>query len=258
MGNETKQAVAALRRSHDELDALVAGLTADDLRRPSACTEWSVAQVLSHLGSAAEIGLATLTAGKADMAASPAIWDRWNAMSPEEQASGFRSASAELVHGYESLSDEELDTKRVDVGFLPAPVGIDFLAGMRLSEVGLHRWDVDAAFAPTPEVPGYLVSVVIDSLPQFAGYFARPIGRDARVAFHATAPDRHYVLELDDDGGRFAEAPAGVDAGTTVTLPAESLLRLTSGRLGPDHTPVSVRVTGDLSLQDLRRVFPGY
>ncbi|HWE54917.1 MAG TPA: maleylpyruvate isomerase family mycothiol-dependent enzyme [Acidimicrobiales bacterium] len=258
MANETKQAVAALRRSHDELDALVGGMSPTDLTKPSACTEWTIAQVLSHLGSAAEIGLATLTSGEADMDASQAIWDRWNAMSPEEQATGFRSAGEALVQGYESLSDEELSTKKLKLGFLPAPVDIAFFAGMRLSEVGLHRWDIDVAFAATPEVADYLVAVVIQSLPAFAGYFAKPIGRDARVSFHTTKPDGHYLLELNEDGATFAQAPADTDSGTTVNLPAESLLRLTSGRLRPDHTPVSVRVTGDLSLDDLRRIFPGY
>ncbi|MEU4473196.1 hypothetical protein [Micromonospora sp. NPDC023888] len=35
-------------------------------------------------------------------------------------------------------------------------------------------------------------------------------------------------------------------------------LRLATGRLSPQHTPDGVRVTGPLSLADLRRVFAGF
>ena len=54
--------VDALRATHDELAAVVRGLADDELLAPSGASEWPVAQVLSHLGSGAEIGLATLQA----------------------------------------------------------------------------------------------------------------------------------------------------------------------------------------------------
>ena len=38
----------------------------------------------------------------------------------------------------------------------------------------------------------------------------------------------------------------------------EELVRLLSGRLRPEHTPADVAVTGNVTLEDLRRVFPGY
>ncbi len=31
-----------------------------------------------------------------------------------------------------------------------------------------------------------------------------------------------------------------------------------AGRLSPEHTPDGVAVTGNVTLDDLRRVFPGY
>ena len=54
--------IAALRTNHDDLSALVRRLDAADLERLSSASEWTVAQVLSHLGSGAEIGLASLRA----------------------------------------------------------------------------------------------------------------------------------------------------------------------------------------------------
>lgn len=261
MANGAKDAIAAMRRSHDELAPQVESLGSEGLTAQSACSEWTVAQVLSHLGSAAEIGLNTLKAGRNDMDAAPAIWDRWNAMSADEQATNFLNADRSLVEAYEALDDDELAHKKLDLGFLPAPVDISFALGMRLSEVGLHRWDIDFATQAAPTVPGYIVPFVMENLPMFAGFFAKPIGKSGRVAITATDPDSsdvlEYVLELGDDGASMSEG-ASEGTETHVSLPSEALLRLTSGRLDAEHTPEDVTVEGELSIDDLRRIFPGY
>jgi uncharacterized protein (TIGR03083 family) len=257
MANRAREAIAALRRSHDELVAFVQDLDPNQLELKSGASEWTVADVLSHLGSAAEIGLNTLTAGKADMDAAPAVWERWNAKSAPEQADNFAVADEELVEGLESLDDEALATKKIDVGFLPAPIDIAFLAGMRLSEVGLHRWDIEVTFDPAARVTEYIVPFVLENLPMFAGFFAKPIGRSGRIAVDTIEPTRHYLLELGDTGATLSEATGDI-AESHAQLPAEAFLRLTGGRLRPDHTPASVTVEGDFSLDDLRHVFPGY
>ena len=58
--------ISALRSTHDELAAVVRDLDDEQLLAPSGASEWPVAQVLSHLGSGAEIGLATLRAATGD------------------------------------------------------------------------------------------------------------------------------------------------------------------------------------------------
>jgi uncharacterized protein (TIGR03083 family) len=254
---EAKRAVAALRRSHDEMSTIVQNLSAEALGRRSGASKWTVAAVLSHLGSQGEIGHNTLTTGKADLGAAPAIWERWNAMSPQEQADSFVTADARLVEAYEALDDNELANKMVDLGFLPAPVHIDFLATMRLSELGLHRWDISVPFNSNATVANYIVPIVLEQLPVFAGFFAKSIGRTGIVEINTTDPRRYYRLEVRGDGATLTEGP-GADASTRATLPAEAWLRLTAGRLAPGHTPDSVRVEGDVSLDELRRIFPGY
>jgi hypothetical protein len=51
--------------------------------------EWTIAQVFSHLGSGAEIGLAILKAGiMQEPGSDPVpIWDRWNALQPCQRRS---------------------------------------------------------------------------------------------------------------------------------------------------------------------------
>jgi uncharacterized protein (TIGR03083 family) len=258
MSEGATEAIAAMRRSHDEMATMVEGFSAAQLAARSGSSEWTVAAVLSHLGSAAEIGHNTLVNRKADMSGTQAVWDRWNAMSPEVQAAQFVVVDRALVEAYESLDAKALADDTVDVGFLPQPVGIDMVAAMRLSEVALHRWDVEVAFDPAATVPEYLAAPALQLLPVFAGFFAKPAGATGRVAVSTTGPARSYSLELRADGTSLSEGDDATAAGTRLSIPAEALLRLTGGRLDPRHTPAGVTISGDLSLDTLRAAFPGY
>ena len=254
---EAKEAIATLRRLHDELVAFTATLNESALDAPSACSEWAVADVLGHLGSAAELGLTTVTTGRNDMDAAPATWDRWNAMTATEKASNFVTAEERLVEAFEALDDQALVDKTVDLVFLPQPVDITFLVGMRLSEVGLHRWDVEVAFDPSAAVAGYVVPFILARLPMFAGFFAKPSGKTGLVDVSISDPARNYVLELKEDGASLGEGQAP-NAPSHLVSSGEAFLRLTSGRLSPRYTPETVTAEGDISLDDLRRAFPGY
>ena len=226
------------------------------LHGPTAASEWNVAAVLSHLGSAAEIGRNTLISGKADLEAAPSIWDRWNALTPEGKADAFVESDAGLVEAYEALSPQQVETRMVDVGFLPEPVAVGFIAAMRLGEVGLHRWDIEVMRNPAATVASYVAAFPLAQLPLFAGFFAKPHARFGRVAITTTDPAGTFVLDISADAVTLA--PGGGEATTQLVLPAEALLRLSAGRLGADHTPSSVSIAGDISLDDLRSLFPGY
>ncbi|MFD0592596.1 maleylpyruvate isomerase N-terminal domain-containing protein [Catellatospora coxensis] len=65
MTSSADAVIAALRSGHDTLAAHVRDLPAADLTGPSGASEWDVSQVLSHLGSGAEIHLATVEAALA-------------------------------------------------------------------------------------------------------------------------------------------------------------------------------------------------
>src|SRR5580692_12902437 len=72
--------VRAVRASHDRLAGIVAGLDGDGLRAQSYDTEWSIADVLSHLGSGAEINALYVDAAAAGREpppreSFPGIWD---------------------------------------------------------------------------------------------------------------------------------------------------------------------------------------
>jgi uncharacterized protein (TIGR03083 family) len=257
MTDAAREVIGAYRRSHDAISAQVESFREEDLLKASGATEWNVAKVLSHLGSSSEIAVSTLRSGAADPAASPAIWARWDAMVPEVQAAEFVSAEGELVAALEALDDESLGSKRIDMGFLPMPVNVATFVAMRLSEVGLHRWDVDVAFRPDAAVASYLVPILLHGIPPMVPMLARPKGLSGTIAFDVTDPVQTLTLHITEGDATMTEG-GDEDASTVVCMPAESFVRLTSGRLRPENTPRSVQVEGEHLLDEIRRIFPGY
>lgn len=255
--------IAVLRSGHESLAGLVAGLTDDDLSKPSAATEWDVSQVLSHLGSGAEINEAALRAaldGKPNpgMEHSKSVWARWDAAGRRERADGFVQANAALTELYESLAPRE--DLRIDLGFLPEPVDLARAGQMRLTEFALHSWDVRAGSDPAavlaPEATPHLLPVVA----QLGGMIGKPEALDGATAVirvTTTAPESVLALRLGDqvsiESGDVPDQPDG-----TLSLPAEAWVRLVTGRLGPKYTPAEVAATGAADLDLLRRVFPGF
>ncbi|GAB2928701.1 hypothetical protein GCM10027047_26750 [Rhodococcus aerolatus] len=144
--------IAALRAEHDVLADVVARVDDDQLTAPSGASRWSVADVLSHLGSGAQNTLADVAAGLGGDAvpdgSHQSVWDRWNAMSPREQADEYLAADAELVARFEALGAAQRADARMPFRRLPDPLTMAAFAGMRLDELALHSWDVRVALDP--------------------------------------------------------------------------------------------------------------
>src|SRR6201984_3054736 len=104
--------ISALRHSHDRLRASVEPLGLDQLNQRSYPSEWTIAQVLSHLGSQAEIFGLILTAGLAGQEPPgpeefPPIWDTWNAKDPQAQATDALRADQATLERLESMDAGE-------------------------------------------------------------------------------------------------------------------------------------------------------
>jgi uncharacterized protein (TIGR03083 family) len=263
MTERADETIKALRSGHDHLAARVRGFTPDDLARPSGAAKWDVSQVLSHLGSGAQISLASLegalegTGNRGDEF-NREVWARWDAMSREERAEGFLQANETLTRRYEGLDGLTRQNLRIDLGFLPAPVDVASAGGLRLNELTHHTWDVAVAFEPGAALHPEATPLLFDQAALLIGFLGRAdaLGRTATIAVNTTSPERSFGLEV-AERVTVVEAPASPDA--VLTAPAEWWLRLTSGRHAPEHTPATVSLTGDsIALDDLRRVFPGF
>ncbi len=256
--------ISALRSTHDELTAVVRDLSDEQLLAPSGASEWPVAQVLSHLGSGAEIGRATLLAATGEGEAlgdgfNQSVWDRWNAMSPREQADAFVTSDAELVAAYEALTPEQRSELQVSLGFLPAPVALASYAGMRLNEAAQHSWDARVAFDDDAAIDETTASLLVDHFADGLGFMLRFTGKADQVGEPAlvTLGDLDHALSVTDSVSLVA-ANGGSTATAALVGPADAVARLISGRLTPRWTPEGVSVSGNVDLDDLRRVFPGY
>lgn len=256
--------VAALRSGHDGLAALVTRFSDDDLAKPSAAAEWDISQVLSHLGSGAEIGQATLNAALGDgqpnggMDFARSVWARWDAAGRRERADGFLRENAALTELYESLAPR--DDLRIDMGFLPAPVDLATAGRFRLTELTLHSWDVRAGFDPAATLAPEAVAHLAPAVGQMLGMIGRPEplnGAKAVIRVTTTDPGSVLALRLGDQIS-VGSGDVPVQADGELALPAEAWVRLVTGRLGPAYTPAGVTATGAADLDLLRKVFPGY
>jgi uncharacterized protein (TIGR03083 family) len=252
--------IATLRASHERLASLIARLTPGQLRGPSYCSDWTVAQVLSHIGSGAEIGLMMLPAalGQAEPTGREAfgpVWDTWNAKSPDDQAADCLSTDEKHVAALEALSDDDLAA--ISFPFFGMTLDAVGLVRLRLGEHAMHTWDVAVSGDPGARVAPGAVRLLIDNVP---GFLAPRLGRAPAVAFRihirTTDPDRDYLLIAADPVSMPDWPGDGAGADGEVRMPAEALLRLAYGRLDPGHTPPEVE-GDDADLDRLRPVFPG-
>lgn len=258
-----RSVIAALRSVHDGLVSLVGGLDETGLARTSGSSQWDVAQVLSHLGSGAQIGLAALEASvngepAPDMAFNQLVWDTWNARDNAAKRANFVPADTALVERYESFDDEALANQQIRLGFLPHPIDIATAGAFRLGEAALHAWDVAVAFDDAATVPAAAVPIVLGNLGHLIGRTAKAdtLPEGATIGVTLTDTGQKHTLVIGPETSLTEGVPASADS--HLSLPSEAFVRLVYGRLTDGRTPASVTVTGKCTLADLRRVFPGF
>ena len=254
--SDSKAWITAIRQSHDRFTTLVAGLGDDELSGPSYASEWTIAQVASHLGSQGEIFALLLDAG---LSGGPtpggevfaAIWDRWNALSPAQQVVESVQYNETLVARFEQLTPAE--QQGVALGMFGTELDLTGLATMRLGEHALHTWDIAVALNPSATVAPEAVDLLIDAVPQTAARAGQPVADAKPISVLTTDPERRFLLTLGPD---LSVSPTTETDDGALQLPAEAMVRLVYGRLDPQHTPVAV--AGDSRLDQLRTAFPGF
>jgi len=249
--------VSAVRASHDRLSAIVAGLDADGLRKQSYAKEWTIADVLSHLGSGAEIFSLVIEAGVTGaeppaMEAFQSIWDTWNARTPEEQAAQCTSANEALVARVEALSEAERESFTV-LMFGRMTMDLAGVLGMRLSEHAVHGWDVEVALDPAARIAPDAVGLLAVRLPMMIGFMGKQQETPTVVEVTTTDPAMTFTL----DTGGVTLTPGSTGASASLALPAESFVRLVYGRLDDDDDADVTSASG-VTLPELQAVFPGF
>jgi uncharacterized protein (TIGR03083 family) len=245
--------VSAVRASHDRLSAIVAGLDADGLRKQSYAKEWTIADVLSHLGSGAEIFSLVIEAGVTGaepptMDAFQPIWDTWNARTPQEQAAQCTAANEALVSRVEALTEAERESFTV-VMFGRMTMDLAGVLGMRLSEHAVHAWDVEVALDPAARIAPDAVGLLAVRLPMMTGFMGKQ--QETPSVVEATTSDPAFTL----DTGGVTLTPGSTGASASLALPAEAFVRLVYGRLDDD---ADITSAVGITIPELQAVFPGF
>jgi uncharacterized protein (TIGR03083 family) len=253
--------ISALRHSHDRLRTAVEPLGVDQLEQRSYASEWSIAQVLSHLGSQAEIFGLFLDAGLTGeeppgREAFEPIWASWNGKDPQAQASDALRADQATLERFESLDADQ--QARLQLKVFGMELDTTGLARMRLGEHAIHAWDVLVALDPSATVAPDAVDLLIDTLDQLAARSGKPDSRQRKVRVSTTGPERQFTLET---GEAVTLTPSDDEVTpelglSELRLPAEAFVRLVYGRMDEAHTPPAE--SAGVELDELRPLFPGF
>ncbi|WP_072802601.1 maleylpyruvate isomerase N-terminal domain-containing protein [Rhodococcoides yunnanense] len=249
--------LVALQAASTDLRSLAGELSDEDLLQPSFVGAWTVAQVLSHLGSGAEIctdlvrrGLAGDERGPQRIELVP-IWDRWNALSPSEQRDEWSRADSVHLDLLTSISADQEQSLRIP--YFAGPMDLTTYLGYRLSEHSLHGWDVAVAYDSSATVGQLdLVWQRIDMIAnRFHDHATREQLAPRRVSLHHDG--QHDCLDIAD------EVHIGVNddraAHTAVTATTDILTRLVYGRVRPGDF---LDITGPTTRDELTQLFPGF
>lgn len=243
-----------LRTSVARLHETVAGLGPGQLAAPAYPTEWTIADVLSHLGSGAVIFQRwfddALAGRETPSSFAQPIWDEWKAKSAQARAADSLAADEAFLERLGSVADDE----RARFEFALGPMTFDFagFVGLRLNEHALHTWDIEVALDPGAVVDPVSARSVIDNLRLIVGFTGKPTGKDHTLAVRTSEPRRDFKIVIGADA--VSLEPAEPVDEPDLLIPAEAFIRLVYGRLDPGHTPAT---SGPADLEELRRVFPG-
>lgn len=247
LGSTLQRQFEALGSSVDRLAVLVGSLTPQQLRQQAYPSEWTVADVLSHLGSGATITRQRLD-GDVD---APSIWDEWNAKDPEAQAADALAADAALGRRLAAITSEEAAGLRFALG--PADVDLAVFIGLRLNEHAVHTWDIAVTFDDSATIPPAEAEAIVETLPMITGWAGKPTGTELTLSVRTTEPTCSFEIALRTDGVALSPRPA--TESPDLELTGDALIRLVYGRLDPAHSPT---IEGRASeLEELRRAFPG-
>ncbi|HEY6426449.1 MAG TPA: maleylpyruvate isomerase N-terminal domain-containing protein [Acidimicrobiales bacterium] len=246
--------VDVLGNSTRHLRDIVEGLETSQLDAPAYPAEWTIADVLSHLGSGAVLLQRwledALAARETPSDLAPSVWAEWNAKSSSVRCSDALLADKALLERLGSVTEAE----RASFRFVMGPINEDFdgFVGLRLKEHALHTWDIEVSFVPSATLDIETTAIVVDQLELIVRFTGKPAHSDSTVTVRTNTPRRDFSVTLGPDA--VSLTPSELGAKPNVQMSAEALVRLVYGRLDPEHTPP---VESDIDLDNLRQAFPG-
>jgi uncharacterized protein (TIGR03083 family) len=216
-------------------------------------TEWTVADVMSHLGSGAIISKRRIDDSLEDRETpsefNQSVWDVWNAKTPHAKVTDALDADRALLTRLQEMTPDERARYNFNLG--PMKFDFDGAVRLRLGEHVVHTWDIEESLDAQATLQPEAVPFLIDNLELVVQFTAKPAAEHT-LHIRTTKPERELALTQGGDGVTL-NAVEGL-AAFDLEIPAEAFVRLAYGRLDEQHTPAGVDTT---HLDELRRVFPG-
>ena len=260
--------IGAIRREFEVLDRWLAALDDAAWQGPTACSEWPVYKVVSHLGSGAEIQLQTLQeqlsgGPPADQEARQRVWSHFDSLTaPQPLYDEFRDRNEKYFAYLDALPADKREQR---IKFFAGELPVAGFALFRLGEVTLHSWDIRVGLDPTARL---LASSVGPYLPQTLQTMNRRANKDAKQALDGTTwnvalwgpVERQFALVVRDGNVEAVDTPPGTPA-ASLRMSTEAFCRLCVGRLplGQAERDGEVDIGGDrVAALRLNQLFPGF
>lgn len=262
-----REALDLLWEAHRRLADRANGPAPSEVARASFCTDWSVAQVFSHLGSGAQIGALALAAAREGAAAPDPwlVWNVWDVKPPHDMVTDFVTSDRAYLQALDEVVPmvERGERLVIPIDGRPWPLGVALTA--RVVEVALHEWDVAVAGDPSAEVDPAAAAFVLRAFPlQVAaqGAARQVVERLAplRLRIEVGDPSDRLHLNLATSGAHLSRENEPVEKPDAVlSLPnAAAWMRLVSGRWRAQVDDTRAQVVGGVAFADLRQLFPGF
>jgi uncharacterized protein (TIGR03083 family) len=259
--------VTAIRREYETLDRWLSAISPAYWEGPTNCTEWTVRQVVSHLGSGAEIHLLTIQeqldgAAPVTPEVRQRIWSHFDSLAPDALYRDFRGRNLAYLSYLEGLPP---DRRERTVKFFMGERPVAGYAVYRLFELSLHSWDIRVGLDPTvrllPTSVAPLWSVLAENVNRRAKAEAKTElnGTVWGIAVHGPV-ERQMALVVRDGTVALTDAPPSPPA-ALLRLPAEAFIRLVSGRLPLEAAEAAgeVAIAGDrATVLRLNQLFAGF
>ncbi len=263
---EVEHRVEVAKRLAANIRKYLSELTPEQWELPSACAEWQVQDVVSHLIGGAERQAGSMERGRAGDSNPPAGFvppepaalsatnaqrdiDRRNEMAGHLLQS-FDASYEKLHNEFDQFAEGSWDTLAWHVrrGAMTAASYVE----LRIQELAIHDWDIRSAFQPSAGLDPDCVPVLIDMSPRWLGMCFRPSERlPEPVVYRFDAGSGIYKMTVTGEAFQMdvGEAP---QADLSLAATGEQYLLFTYGRLSAADGIASgkLMVLGDTAYLD--------
>lgn len=243
-----EQQVELVKTLVGDISRNVAALTPEQLARPSACADWQVQDVLSHLIGGAERQADSMRRGRAgDSGPAPGFTptDSTTMSSTNAQRdiqrreqlgdgllAAFDAAYAGLQRELDGLGPDDWQTPCWHLRRGAIPVS-DYLE-LRIQELAIHDWDMRHGLDDSPQLNADCVSTLLSAAPKWLGMCFRPGEKlDAPVVYEFDLAPPHetgIIVRVAGDGFDFPAEDEAPDR-WTVCAEAPAFLLFIYGRI---------------------------